>query len=81
VDWIGSHVRAFAFFGGVAAQIVSDNRLSGIAKACFYEPAGSLRHRHRSRTPGNQPAISVRPDRTVAPCLFAEWKQCKVSFD
>jgi transposase len=26
VDWIGSHVRAFAFFGGVAAQIVSDNR-------------------------------------------------------
>ena len=24
VDWIGSHVRAFAFFGGVAAQIVCD---------------------------------------------------------
>ena len=38
VDWIGSHTRAFAFFGGVAAQTVSDNLKSGIAKACFYEP-------------------------------------------
>jgi transposase len=39
VDWIGSHVRAFEFFGGVTAQIVSDNLRSGITKACFYEPA------------------------------------------
>ena len=37
-DWIGSHTRAFAFFGGVAAMIVSDNLKSGITKACFYEP-------------------------------------------
>ena len=39
VDWIGSHVRAFAFFRGVTAQVVSDNLRSGITKACFYEPA------------------------------------------
>jgi len=39
VDWIGSHVRAFEFFGGVTAQIVSDNLRSGITKASFYEPA------------------------------------------
>ena len=39
VDWIGSHVRAFTFFGGVAAQLVSDNLRAGITKACFYEPA------------------------------------------
>jgi len=38
-DWIGSHTRAFAFFGGVPAMIVSDNLKSGITKACFYEPA------------------------------------------
>ena len=38
-DWIGSHTRAFAFFGGVAAMMVSDNLKSGITKACFYEPA------------------------------------------
>ena len=38
-DWIGSHTRAFAFFGGVTAIIVSDNIKAGITKACFYEPA------------------------------------------
>jgi transposase len=38
-DWIGSHARAFAFFGGVSAMVVSDNLKSGITKACFYEPA------------------------------------------
>jgi transposase len=37
-DWIGSHTRAFAFFGGVTAITVSDNIKSGITKACFYEP-------------------------------------------
>lgn len=38
-DWIGSHTRAFAFFGGVPSMVVSDNLKSGITKACFYEPA------------------------------------------
>jgi len=38
-DWIGSHTRAFAFFGGVAAMTVSDNLKSAVIKACFYEPA------------------------------------------
>ena len=38
-DWIGSHTRAIAFFGGVPEMIVSDNLKSGITKACFYEPA------------------------------------------
>lgn len=38
-DWTGSHCRAFSFFGGVTAQVVSDNLKSGITKACFYEPA------------------------------------------
>ena len=38
-DWLGSHTRAFAFFGGVPVMVVSDNLKSGITKACFYEPA------------------------------------------
>jgi transposase len=38
-DWIGSHTRAFGFFGGVPAMVVSDNLKSGVSKACFYEPA------------------------------------------
>jgi transposase len=37
-DWIGSHTRAFNYFGGVTAVIVSDNLKSGITKACFYDP-------------------------------------------
>ena len=32
-------MRAFGFFGGVTAQIVSDNLKAGVTKACFYEPA------------------------------------------
>jgi transposase len=38
-DWLGSHARAYAFFGGVPETTVSDNLKAGIAKACFYQPA------------------------------------------
>ena len=37
-DWIGSHVRTFAFIGGVTAQTVSDNLKSGVTKPSRYEP-------------------------------------------
>jgi transposase len=37
-DWIGSHVRAFAYFGGVPQIVVPDNLRSGVTKACRYEP-------------------------------------------
>lgn len=37
-DWVGAHVRAFTYFGGVPEQIVSDNLKAGITKACFYDP-------------------------------------------
>ena len=37
-DWIGSHSRAFSFFGGVSEIVVPDNLKSGVSKACFYEP-------------------------------------------
>jgi len=37
-DWIGAHVRAFEFFGGVPALIVSDNLKSAVVRACFHEP-------------------------------------------
>jgi hypothetical protein len=47
-DWIGSHTRAFAFYGGVPAMVVSDNLKSGITKACFYERAVNRSYgRHR----------------------------------
>jgi transposase len=37
-DWIGSHTRAFAFYGGVTALVIPDNLLSAVTKACRYEP-------------------------------------------
>ncbi len=37
-DWIGAHTRAFAFLGGVPAQVVPDNLKSGVAKTCLYDP-------------------------------------------
>ncbi|WP_457580273.1 hypothetical protein [Ensifer canadensis] len=37
-DWIGSHVRMFAFFGGVPRLIVPDNLKSGVSRASFYDP-------------------------------------------
>jgi transposase len=37
-DWIGSHSRAFAFFGGVPAAVVCDQLKSGVVVPCRYEP-------------------------------------------
>jgi transposase len=37
-DWLGSHVRAFEFFGGTPVLLVPDNLKSGVNKACRYEP-------------------------------------------
>ncbi len=37
-DWLGSHARAFEFFGGVPKLIVPDNLKSAVTKACRYDP-------------------------------------------
>ena len=37
-DWIGSHVRAFEYFGGASEILVPDNLKSGVSRACRYEP-------------------------------------------
>ncbi|UFS72672.1 IS21 family transposase [Geomonas sp. RF6] len=37
-DWIGSHVRAFAFMEAVPKCLIPDNLKSGVAKTCRYEP-------------------------------------------
>ena len=38
-DWIGAHVHAFEFFGGVPEIVVPDNLKAGIKSPCRYEPA------------------------------------------
>jgi transposase len=37
-DWIASHTRAFAYFGGVPAAVVCDQLKSGVTVPCRYEP-------------------------------------------
>ena len=37
-DWLGSHVRAFEYFGGVPQMVVPDNLKSGVSRACRYDP-------------------------------------------
>ena len=36
--WIGSHVRAFSYFGCVPHALVPDNLRPGVSKACLYDP-------------------------------------------
>ena len=37
-DWLGSHTRAFSFFGGVPQLVIPDNLKSGVSRACRYDP-------------------------------------------
>lgn len=37
-SWIGGHVRAFAFIGGVPEVLVPDNLKAGVTSPCRYEP-------------------------------------------
>ncbi len=37
-DWLGSHRRAFDFFGGVPELVIPDNLKSAVSKPCRYEP-------------------------------------------
>lgn len=43
-DFIGSHVRAFAYFGGVAGALVPDGLKSAVIKASRYEPGLNLNY-------------------------------------
>jgi transposase len=45
-DFVGAHVRAFTFFGGVPRAVVPDNLKSGVTKACRYEPAIQRSYQH-----------------------------------
>jgi transposase len=37
-DWIASHMRAFAYIGGVTEAVVCDQLKSGVTTTCRYEP-------------------------------------------
>jgi transposase len=37
-DWLGAHVRLFAFLDGVPAKVVPDNLKVGVTHASYYDP-------------------------------------------
>jgi len=48
-QWIASHQRAFRFFGGVVELLVPDNLLSGVTKACRYDPQPNATYQELAR--------------------------------
>ena len=62
-DWLGSHVRAFEFLGGVPEVIVPDNLKSGVTKACRYEPELNPAYQYLA----NHYQVAVIPARPYKP--------------
>lgn len=62
-DWIGAHMRAFEFLGGVPEMIVPDNLKSGVTKACRYEPGVNRTYEEMAAHYG----VAVVPARRAKP--------------
>lgn len=62
-DWIGSHTRMFAYFGGVPQLTVPDNLKSGVRQACYYDPDVNPTYLDLARHYGT----TILPTRTAAP--------------
>lgn len=62
-DWIGSHIRAFEFLGGVSEIVVPDNLKSGVTKTCRYEPGVNLTYEEMAHHYG----VAVVPARPRKP--------------
>jgi transposase len=59
-DFISSHVRTFAFCGGVARAMVPDNLKSAVIKSCRYEPTLQLSYEHMAQHYGTA-ILPARP--------------------
>ena len=62
-QWIASHQRAFAFFGGVVELLVPDNLRSGVTKACRYDPQPNATYQELARHYG----CAILPARPYKP--------------
>ena len=62
-DWIGSHVRAFVFLGGVPTALVPDQLKSGVTQPCRYEPGPQRTYAEMARHYG----AVILPARPAAP--------------
>lgn len=62
-SWISSHVRMFAFFGGIPEVLVPDNFKTGVTKANYYEPDINLTYQEMAEHYG----VAVLPTRVRKP--------------
>ncbi len=62
-DWIGSHVRAFSYFGSVPEIVVPDNLKSGVHLAHRYEPELNPTYAEM----GQHYAVAIIPTRSAKP--------------
>ena len=62
-EWLASHVRAFAFFGGVPELVVPDNLKAGVSSACYYEPGLTLAYQELAQHYG----LAILPARVRKP--------------
>jgi transposase len=62
-DWIGAHVRALMYFGGVPVATVCDQLKSGVSRACRYEPEVQRTYEDMARHYGT----TVLPARPKSP--------------
>ena len=62
-SWIGSHLRAFEFFGGVTSLTVPDNLKSAVTKPCYYEPQSN----HTYEEMGDHYGTAILPARPYRP--------------
>jgi transposase len=62
-DWVGAHVRCFAFLGGVPELVTPDNLKSGVTRPCWYEPELNATYAEMAQHYG----VAVLPARVVKP--------------
>ncbi len=62
-SWLGSHQRAFEYFGGVSAAVIPDNLKSAVKQAWWYEPEINRSYQDFAQYYD----VAVLPTRTEAP--------------
>jgi transposase len=67
-NWIGGHVRALAYFGGVTQIIVTDNLKQGVKSPCWYDPDINQTYLEMARYYG----VAVIPTRIKRPRDYPE---------